>query len=112
MRAVCFAMTMVALAGCGTPSPMVLPVQGQVQGSMETFSGTATGYANGNGYLDVVTSTGVSCSGNFLYTNRRHGRGVFRCSDGRSGPFRFVSSGTRGLGEGSLGTQIFTFTFG
>ena len=99
------------LEGCA-PNVLTLPVQGIVQNSRETFSGSATGFSDGSGYLDVYTSTGVTCRGNFLYTTRRTGRGVFQCSDGRSGPFNFVSTGYSGIGEGSLGTEYFTFTFG
>lgn len=97
-----------ALIGCS----MTVPAQGKLQGSPETFSGTATGYMDGSGTLTVVTSAGTTCSGNFVYVNGRQGEGVFMCDDGRSGPFQFVSTGSRGTGWGDLGGQKFTFTFG
>ncbi len=39
-------------------------------------------------------------------------QGLLGHDDGRSGPFRFVSTGTRGTGTGDLGGSRFTFTFG
>jgi hypothetical protein len=98
----------VILGGCS----MTLPVQGMVQNSDETFTGTATGYLDGGGDLHIVSNKGAACDGSFTYVTHRTGEGVFHCSDGRSGPFQFVSSGTRGSGYGSLGGQNFTFTFG
>jgi hypothetical protein len=96
------------LHGCS----MTLPVRGQVQNSPETFSGTATGYMDGSGNLKIVTSRGAVSSGNFVYVTRREGEGVFTCDDGRSGPFKFVSTGTSGTGYGDLGGQRLIFTFG
>lgn len=91
---------------------MTLPVRGQVQNSDETFSGTATGYMDGGGNMMLVSSKGAVCKGNFVYVTGRNGEGVFSCDDGRSGPFQFVSTGSRGTGYGDLGGQRFTFTFG
>ncbi len=91
---------------------LTLPVRGLVQDSDEKFIGTATGYSDGSGHLEVLSTSGVKCRGNFVYVTSRMGEGVFECADGRSGPFRFVSTGTRGNGQGNLGKQIFTFTFG
>lgn len=91
---------------------MTLPVQGLVEGTGETITGTATGYTDGGGKLTLTTSTGTTCTGNFVYVTRRNGEGVFHCSDGRSGPFTFVSTGTRGTGHGDFGGRRFTFTFG
>ena len=97
-----------ALTGCS----MTLPVRGLVQNTDETFTGTATGYMDGGGDLTIVSNKGAVCTGNFVYVTRREGEGVFSCNDGRSGPFKFVSAGTRGTGYGTLGGQNFTFTFG
>lgn len=96
------------LASCS----LTLPVHGQVQNSSEVFTGQATGYMDGSGDLRITSSGGVECVGNFVYVTQRQGEGVFHCDDGRSGPFRFASTGTRGTGEGSLGSERFTFTFG
>lgn len=96
------------LTGCS----LTLPVAGQVQNSSETFTGTATGYIDGSGVLLIVSNKGAQCSGNFIYVTNRKGEGVFKCDDGRSGPFEFVSTGSRGTGFGDLGGEKFTFTFG
>jgi hypothetical protein len=97
-----------AFSGC----TMTLPVRGQVQNSAETFTGTATGHLNGGGNLQMVSSKGAVCNGNFVYVTHRQGEGVFNCDDGRSGPFAFVSTGTSGTGHGTLDNQKFIFTFG
>lgn len=96
------------ITGCS----MTLPVQGNLQQTSETFNGTATGYLDGGGTLVVVTSKGAKCQGNFAYVSKRDGKGVFKCDDGRSGPFEFVSTGSRGAGTGDLSGEKFTFTFG
>lgn len=101
-------MAALMLASCSVTAP----VRGIVQDSDEQFSGSATGYSDGSGTLSVVSTNGSTCEGNFVYITRRQGEGVFQCSDGRSGPFKFVSTGQRGTGHGSLGEQRFTFTFG
>lgn len=98
----------VMLAGCS----MTLPVQGQLANGEETFSGSATGYSDGAGTLEIKSNKGTSCKGTFVYVTRRDGKGTFNCSNGQSGPFEFVSSGTRGTGTGTLGGKPFTFTFG
>ena len=104
----CLTTVLLAVSACS----MTVPVRGLVQNSDETFRGTATGYMDGAGNLRIVSSKGTTCEGDFVYVTRRTGEGVFQCSDGRSGPFRFVSTGSRGNGQGNLGGQIFTFTFG
>ena len=105
---VALAFIAIALSGCTVTEP----VRGQVQNSDETFTGTATGGMNGDGTLSIVSNKGATCTGNFVYTTGRTGDGVFTCSDGRSGPFHFVSSGLSGTGYGDLGGEKFTFTFG
>ena len=96
---------------CFFACSMTLPVRGLVDGG-ETMTGTATGEMSGGGNLQITTSKGATCSGNFVYVTKRQGSGVFNCSDGRSGPFDFVSTGTSGTGTGMFGSQRFTFTFG
>jgi hypothetical protein len=97
----------VALGGCS----MTLAVNGHVEGTGETFTGSATGYADGGGTLEIASAK-TSCKGNFVYTTRREGKGTFICADGRTGPFEFVSTGTRGTGTGDFGGRRFLFTFG
>jgi hypothetical protein len=96
------------LSGCA----LTLPVQGQSSDGRETFTGKATGYADGAGNLEITSSRGRHCQGTFVYTSDRTGKGTFRCNDGSSGPFEFVSTGMRGTGTGTIGGRAFTFTFG
>lgn len=105
---------LIALAGALLVSgcSMTLPVQGLIQNGGERFTGTATGYMDGGGKLSVTTTSGATCNGTFVYVTSREGSGTFECSDGRSGPFDFVSTGSRGTGKGSLAGEAFTFTFG
>lgn len=99
---------MLLLSACST----TLPVDGRVQQSNETFKGQATGYVDRTGVLSMLFNTGVACTGKFVYISSRDGEGVFECADGRSGPFRFASTGTRGTGNGKIDDKTFTFTFG
>lgn len=104
MRAM-LALLAVTLTACS----MTLPLQGRVDGTDETFSGSATGYWDGGGTLTLNSSKGTTCNGSFVYVTQREGRGTFVC---RTGPFDFVSTGTRGTGTGDLSGRRFTFTFG
>ncbi|HEX2542479.1 MAG TPA: hypothetical protein VHM00_15515 [Caldimonas sp.] len=96
------------LGGCSVSTS----VRGQVIDQTETFKGTATGYFNGRGTLEVVSSHGLSCSGTFKYLDMSHGQGFFTCQDGRDGPFEFTSSGMSGVGYGYVGEARVEFTFG
>ncbi|MEM9631358.1 MAG: hypothetical protein AAGA50_08535 [Pseudomonadota bacterium] len=87
-------------------------VKGQATDGSETFTGSATGYADGSGTLEIKSSRGRVCTGTFVYVTYRDGEGTFNCNDGASGPFRFVSTGTKGTGTGNLNGKQFTFTFG
>jgi len=91
---------------------VTLPVRGQLEKGSEIFTGLATGYLDGSGNLHIVSDKGSDCLGNFVYITHRKGEGVFTCTDGRSGPFSFVSTGQRGTGTGRIGDEKFTFTFG
>jgi hypothetical protein len=99
---------LLVLAGCS----MTLPVTGLVQSTGENFAGTATGHMDSAGELTITSSKGATCGGTFVYTTRREGEGTFKCSDGRSGPFSFVSTGARGTGHGTIDGQPITFDFG
>jgi hypothetical protein len=67
---------------------------------------------DGAGDLTIVSNRGATCTGAFVYVNRRQGSGTFTCNDGRTGPFTFVSTGQRGTGSGQIGGQPVTFVFG
>ena len=102
------AVVALALSGCS----LTLPVTGAFDDGSATLSGTATGHLDGAGTIALVTSSGLKVEGTFVYVTSRTGEGTFHCSDGRSGPFRFVSTGSRGTGTGRLGTETISFTFG
>lgn len=87
-------------------------VEGFVEGGQELFQGGALRDIDGAGILSVTSNLGAHCVGNYVFTQPGKGGGTFRCSDGRTGPFEFVSTGFRGTGIGSLGSKRFTFTFG
>lgn len=108
MRIVVPVVASLFLAGCS----MTLAVQGVSETGDETFTGSATGYMDGGGNLEIVSTKGLKCSGTFVYVTRREGKGTFLCTNGQSGPFEFVSTGTRGTGTGHIGNRKFTFTFG
>ena len=99
---------MLILTGCA----MTLPAKGIVQDSDEVLSGTATGYLDGAGTLNVTSNKGTHCIGNFVYVNSRQGDGTIQCDDGRTGSFRFSSTGRKGTGVGELSGKKVTFTFG
>jgi hypothetical protein len=96
------------LGGCS----VTLPVRGSVENTGEKFTGSATGDMDGAGNLQIAFASGRTCSGEFVYVTHRQGEGTFECSDGATGPFSFVSTGTRGTGSGTLRGDQFTFTFG
>ena len=96
------------LAGCAAQHQ----VSGIVEGGGEIFTGQALRAPDMAGVLMVVSNRGAQCTGNYVFTEPRQGVGTFRCSDGRTGPFKFVSTGLRGTGTGRLGDKTFTFSFG
>jgi hypothetical protein len=87
-------------------------VEGVVEGGREVFSGGSFREIDGGGVLTVQSSLGAVCTGDFAYVRPREGAGTFRCSDGRAGPFSFVSTGLRGTGQGVVGGRRFVFSFG
>jgi len=91
---------------------MTLPVQGKVQNSTETFTGTATVHWRGDGNIVLATSKGVSCKGDFAFVNHREGNGTVKCEDGRLGTFEFVSAGFSGTGSGKIEQERFDFHIG
>lgn len=87
-------------------------VQGFVEGGQEAFIGASFREIDGGGVLTVSSNRGAVCTGEFVYVRPREGQGTFRCSDGRVGPFQFVSTGLRGTGTGHFGSRRFVFSFG
>ncbi|MCL2459533.1 MAG: hypothetical protein FWF31_11985 [Desulfobulbus sp.] len=95
-----------------TACSMTVPVRGQFSSGEVAFTGNATAYIGGKGEMMIFGSNGLTCKGNFVYTDHRRGEGTFTCSDGRSGPFSFAAIGSSGTGTGKIGNDILTFTFG
>jgi hypothetical protein len=87
-------------------------IQGVVEGGQEAFAGGSFREIDGGGVLTVISSLGAVCTGEFVYVSARQGEGTFSCSDGRVGPFQFVSTGRRGAGTGHFGARRFVFNFG
>ncbi len=86
----------------------------QITGTVgaETITGTAERYNEHSGTLTINLSGGASCKGRF--TEQAHGinrKGVFYCSDGRSGPYSFNPGSNEGVGYGTLNGQNMNFTF-
>lgn len=52
------------ISGCATS--VTLPLNGVVEGSSETFTGSATGYAVGEGTIQLVSNRGAKCSGKIV----------------------------------------------
>ena len=108
VRLIPICVTAFLIGGC----TLTLPVRGTVVATGETFTGSATGYLDGAGTISIRSSRGATCEGRFVYITERVGEGTATCSDGRAGPFRFVSTGTRGTGSGGFGSDRVVFTFG
>ena len=98
-----------ALTGCTT---LTLPVEASMQNSAERFSGTATGHMDGAGDLELTSTRGEKCTGRFVYINGRQGSGTITCAGGRNGAFDFVSTGSRGTGQGQISGERMTIVFG
>jgi S1-C subfamily serine protease len=89
-------------------------VIGYVSDSAEVYTGSATGYASGNGTIEMVDKTGDKCAGSFHYTGSAAGVGAITCSTGERATFQFVAlSMDSGYGFGSTDKgRNLRFTFG
>lgn len=96
------------LFGCS----LTLNVEGRFEDTAERLVGTATGYSDGSGKIQLVNGKGIKITGTFVYINARQGAGTLVSSDGQAGKFTFVSTGERGTGAGDLNGRPFVFTFG
>jgi hypothetical protein len=98
---------MLAAGGCSFSRQ----IHGVVEGTGETFVGTATGNTDDTGSVEIRSARTV-CRGSFVYTTFRQGAGTAVCDDGRKGPFSFQSPGWRGgTGTGTFGRRRVIFTF-
>ena len=99
---------LLSLTGCS----VTLPVTGSL-GGKDDFMGSVTATSS-DGTLQVVSQSGLNCTGTLTRPTLVQGTGTLRCSDGRTGNFVFVKTNEQGgTGVGSLsdGTKI-RFSFG
>jgi S1-C subfamily serine protease len=99
-----------SLAGCASAA-----VFGIVGDEYDLYTGSATGYADRSGTIELSNAKGNRCSGNFAYyTGIQAGHGLISCSDGQTATIRFIGlSALSGYGSGtsSTGNRV-SFTYG
>lgn len=100
-----------ALAGCSATAD----VYGTVGDADDLYTGTATGYANRTGTIELKNTRGNRCSGDFAYyPGVLEGRGIIGCDDGQRATIRFTGmSPLSGYGVGTTGNgSPVSFTYG
>jgi hypothetical protein len=83
--------------------------------SEDFFVGTAVGYVNRTGAIDIqsVVNDSIRCVGEFRYTGAKTGTGSLNCNDGTSAELRFNSlSSISGYGYGNSTRGPASFTYG
>jgi S1-C subfamily serine protease len=98
-----------ALAGCASVS-----VFGIVGDEDDLYTGTATGYLDRSGTIELKNAKGNRCSGDFAYGVGLTGQGLIACDDGQRATIAFTGlSSMSGFGSGtsSTGRQV-AFTYG
>ncbi|MDP1963630.1 MAG: serine protease [Reyranella sp.] len=98
-----------ALAGCASVS-----VFGIVGDEDDLYTGSATGYLDRSGTIELKNAKGNRCSGDFAYGVGLTGRGLIACDDGQRAVISFTGlSSMSGFGSGtsSTGRQV-AFTYG
>jgi hypothetical protein len=89
---------------CCDPA-FILPgtvADGVVEGTHESFVGTAGIDWPNKGVFQIMTNTGAQCVGDIRSVSEREAQGHLHCSDGRRGAFAIVStlrSGASGFGD-------------
>ena len=100
----------VAATGCATAD-----VYGTVGDSEDLYSGSATGYVDRSGTIELKNSKGNVCRGDFAYYRGvREGHGILACDDGQRATIQFIGlSAVSGYGTGtsSNGGRV-SFTYG
>jgi len=98
------------LAGCSVRAD----VTGLVGYDGELYTGTATGYLDRTGTIDLHTETGARCVGQYGYTGAKTGRGTLLCNDGQRVDIQFNSiTPLTGYGYGVSNTgKPVRFTYG
>lgn len=101
-----------ALGGCSISAP-VYSIS-RINGEVLTFEGVAVGYMDRTGTIDMTSTEGTKCAGEFHYTGRKTGVGRLTCSNGEEAEIQFTGiTNVSGYGYGvsSSGFPI-AFTFG
>jgi cold shock CspA family protein len=95
-----------------TGCAVTIPVRGSI-GGKDDFMGTAIATLS-EGNMQVISQSGLTCTGVLTRPSLVQGTGTIKCSDGRSGNFVFVKTndnGGTGIGSLSDGAKI-RFSFG
>ncbi|MBI3199543.1 MAG: trypsin-like peptidase domain-containing protein [Rhodospirillales bacterium] len=98
-----------ALGGCASVS-----VFGIVGDEDDLYTGSATGYLDRSGTIELKNAAGNRCSGDFVYGVGLTGRGLIACDDGQRAAISFTGlSPMSGFGSGtsSSGRPV-AFTYG
>ena len=99
------------LAGCSATAT----VYGIVGDTDDLYTGTATGYADRTGTIELKNTRGNRCSGDFAYyPGVLEGRGIIGCDDGQRAIIRFTGMSPLsgyGVGTTSNGSPV-SFTYG
>jgi hypothetical protein len=97
------AATLLLLQACGPAFILTGTVaDGVIEGTHETFIGTASIDWPARPALQILTNTGARCVGDIRSVSEREAQGHLHCSDGRRGAFAIVStlrSGASGFGD-------------
>ena len=100
-----------ALAGCSATAN----VYGIVGDADDLYTGTATGYADRTGTIELKNTKGNRCAGDFAYyPGVLEGRGIIGCDDGQRATIRFTGMSPLsgyGVGTTSNGSPV-SFTYG
>lgn len=99
------------LAGCSATAT----VYGIVGDADDLYTGTATGYMDRTGTIELKNTKGNRCSGDFAYyPGVLEGRGIIGCDDGQRATIRFTGMSPLsgyGVGTTSNGSPV-SFTYG
>lgn len=100
---------LVMLGGCASVS-----VYGIVGDENDLYTGSATGYLDRSGTIELRNAKGNRCSGDFTYVGTLRGQGIIGCDDGQTATIVFnglsAMSGY-GIGTSSTGRPV-AFTYG
>lgn len=98
-----------ALAGCASVS-----VFGIVGDEEDLYTGSATGYLDRSGTIELKNARGNRCSGDFAYGVGLTGQGLIACDDGQRAAIAFTGlSSMSGFGSGTSSTgRPVAFTYG